>query len=150
MTSQKVAGWLEKKPDKGLVRKWKKRWFVLKGTELSYYNSDKDKEKAIDLIDLTKMQSCSANKDAGEGAKTFGFNFTIPGRTYHLRASTESARSGWVERLKQFVPVAATDKGPSQKELMEEEVDLSSRSLTEFPMGLLKNPELKVLNLFEK
>ena len=76
----------------GQYRNWKKRYFVLKGTVLAYYEREGDKQ-AKGLIDLTKGYGVREKVETmGLGGvdwpehvhKCVAFGVAIEGRTYYL------------------------------------------------------------------
>ena len=73
----------------GQYRNWKKRYFVLKGTTLTYSVKEDDAEPK-GVIDLTKGRGVRAkNQTQGlewpdEAKNSVAFGLAIEGRTYYL------------------------------------------------------------------
>jgi hypothetical protein len=89
------AGYLVKMGAK--VKSWKKRWFVLKDKNLSYYAKDTD-TRPLRVIDLSQATSiCSCSDEYEEKANLF--KIVLPWRTFYLQALTETLRREWMELL---------------------------------------------------
>ncbi|CAI8043468.1 Dual adapter for phosphotyrosine and 3-phosphotyrosine and 3-phosphoinositide [Geodia barretti] len=88
------AGYLVKMGAK--VKSWKKRWFVLKDKNLSYYTKDTD-TRPLRVIDLSQATSISCSDEYEEKANLF--KIVLPWRTFYLQALTETLRREWVELL---------------------------------------------------
>ncbi|KAJ6229599.1 ribosomal protein S6 KINASE [Anaeramoeba flamelloides] len=90
-----------------LVKNWKKRWFVISGSILSYYKS-KNGKFPKGLIPLTHGIIV---EHAKKRRKKWVFSITIPQqRTFYISAATEEERDEWMKVLLNTVKVLKTDK----------------------------------------
>ena len=64
-------------------RNWKRRWFVLKDTLLTYHESDQEGSKILGTLDL---RTCRQIIDSSQKDNTLGI--VMPERTYHLTAES--------------------------------------------------------------
>eukprot|EP01137_Pigoraptor_chileana_P034707 Opistho-2@27664 len=90
----------------GKQKTWKRRFFVLRGSDLQYFKNDKEKE-AIGTIDLTKCSGIS--KIAAKGAKPNSFAIATPTRTYIIAAASSDEMEEWVHVLEDVVPEVDAD-----------------------------------------
>ncbi|KAJ3444284.1 ribosomal protein S6 KINASE [Anaeramoeba flamelloides] len=107
MDSKKVykQGFLVKRG--ALIKSWKKRWFVIRGSVLSYYKS-KTAKFPKGLIPLTPGVTVEITK---KGRKKFVFSVTIPQkRTFFISASSEEDRKEWMEAISDTIKMIKTDK----------------------------------------
>jgi len=100
------TGWLNKQG--GRWKNWRRRWFVLLGTDLYYYQS----EKAADPVGLVPLGRDSVRVVADDASDSIlcskkfcflitdalGFNKTH--NVYYLQASSSDERDEWLEALK--------------------------------------------------
>ncbi|OHT00169.1 RAC family serine/threonine-protein kinase like protein [Tritrichomonas foetus] len=88
--SQK-QGWLTKQG--GRIKSWKKRWFTITGTVVTYYSKVNEGEKgSINLADATAIEM------APECKKQPALKIVFPGkRTYYIQASSIQDAQSWVE-----------------------------------------------------
>lgn len=86
-------GWLYKR---GKRKTWKKRWFVLRDSQLTYYKDDKE-YKPKDIISTSDIMAVAMLTDDN---KPNHFAFFTPNKNYHLRAETIQEAESWVEKLK--------------------------------------------------
>eukprot|EP00823_Brevimastigomonas_motovehiculus_P000040 TRINITY_DN100_c0_g1_i1.p1 TRINITY_DN100_c0_g1~~TRINITY_DN100_c0_g1_i1.p1 ORF type:complete len:274 (-),score=108.38 TRINITY_DN100_c0_g1_i1:109-930(-) len=98
-------GWLEKQ-GVGLLAGWKRRFFVLKGSEggrvfLKYYEDDK-KAKLKGEIDLENSTCEMAPSGKYGSSKQFCFLLTSPSmkRTFILNADNATAQQAWMDTLR--------------------------------------------------
>ncbi|KAL4238975.1 Pleckstrin y domain-containing H member 2 [Mactra antiquata] len=87
----------------GKVKTWKKRWFVLRGSELFYYKSQHDM--------LKKPQGCIKFNDQTKISRTHGeltFEIIHNKRTYYLSADTFTETDRWVRVLQKVLKRQAT------------------------------------------
>lgn len=47
-----LKGWLQKRGDKGIVKGWKRRWFLFRHGKLFYYESDNSGAASLGFIDI--------------------------------------------------------------------------------------------------
>jgi hypothetical protein len=79
-----------------LANKWNSRWFVLTGSQLNYYEKQKDVSKQPrGVIKLTDIKEVGEVSDA---QNDFYF-ITLGGKTYHLRAADTSEKLEWIRSL---------------------------------------------------
>lgn len=95
------SGFLTKE---GVVRKnWKKRWFVLRANELTYYKSQKDESKkgqgAITVREVTTVSPSNYKN------KQYCLAVATPKRTFYLVAENNGEMQSWKEAIQ-----AAVDK----------------------------------------
>ena len=88
---QSYEGWLTKQ---GLVFKtWKRRWFVLKGSVITYYVSPSGKIKGtISLKDSTVQLDKESKRQPA-------FKITTPDRIYNIVADTQDDANAWVNAI---------------------------------------------------
>ncbi|XP_038052114.1 uncharacterized protein LOC119724888 isoform X2 [Patiria miniata] len=91
-----MCGYLHKLGGAGMIRTWKKRWFVLKYDNcLYYYKTEDDVEPlgAIVLCNYTVMKA----RDVG---KSYAFKLTkCKARTYYFYTATEEEMSRWAKNI---------------------------------------------------
>jgi len=87
-----VTGFLVKRGEKGLIRGYKRRWFVLNkaARTFSYYET-KLSPQPIKTVALTASMSVECSKHHPSS-----FELVTPGRTYYLSADTEQEMKQWV------------------------------------------------------
>ena len=87
------SGYLCKRGEKR--KTWKKRWFVLRSSKLSYYKNEKEYQllRFVDLRDIKTVASVEFKKNEN----TFGI--VTPKRTYYVRANTKAEMDSWIEAL---------------------------------------------------
>lgn len=76
-----------------IFKTWRKRWFVLRNTDLSYYKSCGNGQKAQGVISLIDAK---ASLDP-ESEKQPAFKIDTPGRVYHIIADSPNEAKSWVE-----------------------------------------------------
>lgn len=104
MSQTLKEGWLSKKGK--VVKNWKKRWFVLDGNALSYY--EKPGKKHLGTIDLSKATSVDVNNDL---KNKNSFKIVLPNvRTYIIVAENEKDCSDWMNILKSCINKKAPEK----------------------------------------
>lgn len=93
MSSVLKDGWMTKQG--GFIKTWKKRWFVLEGTMLSYYVKPDGKMKG--QIDISASKVIST---APECRRQPAFKINIPGvRTYYIVPKTPEEVREWITEL---------------------------------------------------
>ncbi|KAJ3413763.1 hypothetical protein HDV05_007582 [Chytridiales sp. JEL 0842] len=89
------SGFLKKK---GEQRKtWKKRWFVLRATRLSYYKNSKEYE----LLCVIALADVHTIAEVEHSKRSYVFGLVTRKRTYYLRAETASEMESWMHCLKE-------------------------------------------------
>lgn len=88
----------------GKIRKsWKTRWFVLRGTRLSYFGT-KQSKLPINRIDLSQARAVD-NSEYKQ--RQYCFSVELPRRTYYLQASCAEDRQQWVDILRSQLRVVS-------------------------------------------
>jgi len=87
------TGWLVK--EGGSFKSWKKRYFVLKNGELSYFKNPG--EEALGTVSLGGATSGIEITDSKK--KPHCFQIVTPSRTYLLSADNDDDRKAWLEAL---------------------------------------------------
>lgn len=87
------SGWCVKLG--AIFKTWRKRWFVLRNTELSYYKSCGNDQKAQGVIPL---ENSKASLDP-EAVKQPAFKIETPNRTYHITADTKREVKSWINAI---------------------------------------------------
>jgi len=77
----------------GGFKSWKKRWFVLKDTTLSYYKTRGD----IESLGTISLGSAGRVQPTDRKKKANGFEIPTPARTFYLSADTDAERQSWME-----------------------------------------------------
>ena len=101
-------GWLTKQG--GKIKTWKKRWFALEGTVLSY--AEKQGKKLKGSMDLSHATSVEHAPDC---KKQPAFKVIIPSvRTYYIVGSTKEECQEWIDAIKSVLPsVKSTAPAPA-------------------------------------
>lgn len=81
------SGYLRKMDIK--LRKWNRRWFVLKDTELKYYKPNKKALKGVINLDSWCKLVKSQNPES--------FQLVTPKKTYHLVCKSEQECMEWLQ-----------------------------------------------------
>ncbi|OHT14359.1 AGC family protein kinase [Tritrichomonas foetus] len=99
----KRSGWMTKQG--GVVKNWKKRWFVLRGKELAYYEKPDKKESGV--IDLTKAKEITT---APETKKKCALKIVTSGRTYYCYTDTQNDCDSWIKDLNLAIGIEISKK----------------------------------------
>ena len=91
------AGWCKKQG--GVVKNWKRRYFVLTPSEVTYYEKEPP-SKALGVIAITNVTKVSVDPDPKH---TFGFLIQSSKRTYYISAETAAERDSWVSSISQVI-----------------------------------------------
>ncbi|KAM9965075.1 hypothetical protein ACTFIW_004876 [Dictyostelium discoideum] len=88
-----LSGYLKKQGDKGLVRSFKKRWFLQRDTKLFYYEKEGDSEPYgfVNLPEMINVKTVDS-----------GFELATPSRVYVFQVFKPSDLTYWTEGLKEF------------------------------------------------
>jgi len=87
-------GWLNKKNE--VNKSFQKRWFVLKGNLLFYFDKKYDKEPAGVLI----VEGCTVELSEENEAYSFNLAFHGPGdRTFALSAESQESMEDWMKAI---------------------------------------------------
>ncbi|KAG8934759.1 hypothetical protein FRC01_000440 [Tulasnella sp. 417] len=98
-------GYLYKKGERR--KTWKKRWFVLRQTQLSYYKTNKE-YKLLRLLPLSEVH-CVTPVTLKRHDHAFGI--VTPARTYYVQADSAAEADSWVRALNEAKARMATS-GP--------------------------------------
>lgn len=92
-----LSGFLMKQGEKGIVKGWKKRWFIVTPEEPTQIRYQKKISNAFELghIDLTKVTAVKPS-DRNEKANEWAFNVDTPNRRYNLLAPDEESMQYWI------------------------------------------------------
>ena len=85
----------------GVRKTWKKRWFVLTDTTLSYYEgTDTNFMKTLKgSIDMSRATSVRNSTCPTQSSENFELEIETPNRTYRLVVPTKYERDHWVKDL---------------------------------------------------
>jgi hypothetical protein len=85
----------------GVRKTWKKRWFVLTDTTLSYYEgTDTNFMKTLKgSIDMSRATSVRNSTCPTQSSENFELEIETPNRTYRLVVATKYERDQWVKDL---------------------------------------------------
>eukprot|EP00050_Salpingoeca_kvevrii_P003791 m.233577 g.233577 ORF g.233577 m.233577 type:complete len:1306 (+) comp10882_c0_seq1:72-3989(+) len=115
VTNAQKVGYLYKKGFNNHA--WKRRWFVLRGSDLSYYENQGDKTRR-GVISLAAVHEITSD-DSREN----GFQISTEGRVYYLRADSMQEREAWMNTL----------NGVEQAPMPVERIAVPARQLQERP-----------------
>ncbi|KAH0793429.1 AGC family protein kinase [Histomonas meleagridis] len=118
MSEQVVKkGYLSKQS--GIIKSWKKNYFVIKDNRLYYYTKQDGKEKGS--FDIQQAQVGSIHPDK----KHFTFKVDFPGiRSFLLAANSKSEAEEWINAMKSgSKPQAKTSPAPQQKKVSIDDFD---------------------------
>lgn len=93
VVNTKVSGFLNKKGEIGIVKRWKKRFFQVEGDEIQYF--EREGEECKGSIKMNEII------DVLPGQVRYGFNIvTTKKRVYELHAFSKEEMDMWVQALK--------------------------------------------------
>jgi hypothetical protein len=108
-SDEKMSGWLHKRPPSGLVRTWKKRWFVITleqlDAEAKYYTTSAcdDLKGCINLMELLEIRV-----DAADPLK---FDLVMKDRVFELQAPTTELREQWTSVVSTVSSIPVSGNG---------------------------------------
>lgn len=76
---------------------WKKRWFVLRPTRLSYYKNEKEYE----LLAIIQLQDITSIAHIPSTSRPLVFGLVTRSRTFYLQAPNEGLLQHWLNTLKE-------------------------------------------------
>ncbi|KAI8906465.1 hypothetical protein EDD86DRAFT_61251 [Gorgonomyces haynaldii] len=91
------ASYLKKRSERG--KAWKRRWFVLRPTRLSYYKNDQEYE----LHNIVRLDTIHAIGPIDAKKKEYAFGIVCKERTYYLQASSQEEMLEWISQLKKAI-----------------------------------------------
>ncbi|KAH0795684.1 AGC family protein kinase [Histomonas meleagridis] len=101
MSEQVVKkGYLSKQG--GLLKSWKKRYFVIKGKKLYFYTKQDGKEKGSFDIQQAQVNTIHVDK------KHHTFKVDFPGRSFILAGNSDAEVNEWISALKVSSPTTAS------------------------------------------
>ena len=89
-----ISSYLQKRGEKN--KKWKKKWFVLRPTQLCYYKTDEEYEIA-GLIQATEIHTVEQIPDK---KREFVFVVITRTRSFYLQASTKNEMDRWIDEVR--------------------------------------------------
>jgi hypothetical protein len=89
-----MKGWLSKQAPSGVLKMWKKRYFVLRDDKLLYFD-DANLSNTLGVIGLEGASVCATPQ-----GKTGQFQIIAPGRIFHLQAPSEESMESWLKNLR--------------------------------------------------
>eukprot|EP01137_Pigoraptor_chileana_P000211 Opistho-2@35993 len=95
------SGWLTKQG--GIHRSWRHRYFVLRGTKVSYYKTDETNALPLGTIDLAECTGIT-RLSPDRSKKPNGFEVATSRRRYALSAASTMERDEWVAALEEAIP----------------------------------------------
>eukprot|EP01119_Soliformovum_irregulare_P007033 TRINITY_DN1943_c0_g2_i1.p1 TRINITY_DN1943_c0_g2~~TRINITY_DN1943_c0_g2_i1.p1 ORF type:complete len:515 (-),score=150.09 TRINITY_DN1943_c0_g2_i1:10-1554(-) len=100
MQNKVKEGWLYKRGEKVLSKDWKRRWFVVQESTLSYYLTNRDTipKGSINLMTSKVVESKEAMR-----LNKFPFDIQTPLRRYHMYAETMGERDDWMALLEKVI-----------------------------------------------
>eukprot|EP00008_Paramoeba_atlantica_P003619 CAMPEP_0201487150 /NCGR_PEP_ID=MMETSP0151_2-20130828/11144_1 /ASSEMBLY_ACC=CAM_ASM_000257 /TAXON_ID=200890 /ORGANISM="Paramoeba atlantica, Strain 621/1 / CCAP 1560/9" /LENGTH=255 /DNA_ID=CAMNT_0047872129 /DNA_START=241 /DNA_END=1008 /DNA_ORIENTATION=+ len=105
----KISGFLQKRGEKGLVKNFKKRWFVFDGNDpqkrVFYYPSPDDMKELgyIQMDQVTEIRKTS----------NIDFEVITPNRTYFLQSPAEKETEQWIASLRSHIKGAGGSSASS-------------------------------------
>eukprot|EP01104_Vermistella_antarctica_P016066 TRINITY_DN5402_c0_g1_i1.p1 TRINITY_DN5402_c0_g1~~TRINITY_DN5402_c0_g1_i1.p1 ORF type:complete len:173 (+),score=8.07 TRINITY_DN5402_c0_g1_i1:353-871(+) len=124
--TEKLHGTLSKLADKGLLTRWKSRWFQLVDLQrdggdsryrLAYYSSDPQTSSSkaslgtidLDVVKQVRSESwVSSDSEDRRGRvlaeQRWRFSITVPNRVYHFAASDMDTMWMWIDGLNERCP----------------------------------------------
>jgi len=90
-----LSGYLYKRDPTGLVKEWKKRYFLLKGHRLYYSAEEQDINQPIGFIDLNSPFVVRSMKSINQNV----FSVATPNRNYLLQVESHEEMPHWISGL---------------------------------------------------
>jgi len=84
-----------------VVKNWKRRWFVLRGSVLAYYKKPTDDEPAGEIVLSAETHCDSPNDLSIVGQHHFCFDLRTPGRTFLISADSVRVMYEWIQAIRQ-------------------------------------------------
>ena len=127
-------GWINKKSSKragtlGKRSQMKRQFFVLRGSYLSYYESDEEDMKSLNTLDI---RSCTTVSD--EGTRNNMFSVTNVDKTYMFSADTQEEKREWMDLLRRV------------KYMSEEQLDKLQLSVEADPRNAMGSLDLDLID----
>jgi len=97
----------------GSIKTWKKRYFVLKEGQLSYYKNPG--EEPIDTLTIAAASAVRAVADKKSKTKPFCFEVVFAARTYAFSCDSEEEKKSWIDALTPYLKASPEADGAPQK-----------------------------------
>lgn len=99
-------GWMTKLG--GTHKSWKKRWFTLVGTDLTYYADQKGKKEKGSI----NLKQATGIDEAPEAKKSNAFKIIVPSvRTFIVYCGTEQEKKEWMDELRKVISGGSGSSG---------------------------------------
>mgnify|MGYP001063305965 CR=1 FL=1 len=122
---RQLEGYLLKQGEKGVIKTWKRRFFMLDGKKLRYFEESKEKgfidlELAVSIHGVPTQSKEKQAEDSGVDFQEWDLQVVTPTRTYNLRApkyvasqAAEALRNPRIERPTTLISRLAIAGSPS-------------------------------------
>jgi hypothetical protein len=91
-----LEGYLDKKPEVGVIRAWRKRWFCLREDKLIYYKESEHNKKG-NLLGFIPLREAVSIEPREQDSSSTRFDIKTKERIWLLRAETIEIRDKWIE-----------------------------------------------------
>lgn len=100
--SESVSGWIYKKGNKGMIKAWKRRWFVVdrKTSSVSYFESP-DQTSPKGTFNASEIFAVERTASTPNGFEVS----TVSGRIYKLKTELSSEMDAWMKCFVDFTAV---------------------------------------------
>ncbi|EGC32613.1 hypothetical protein DICPUDRAFT_155398 [Dictyostelium purpureum] len=97
----KYSGYLFKYTQKGLIKYYKKRYFIISEyDDIIYYYDSADQKKLCGSIKIKDILDFNISNDKNFNSNSvWGFEITTPGRVYYFYSNKEEDRIYWIEAI---------------------------------------------------
>src|SRR3990167_2720003 len=98
-----LAGWLYKQGERGLVKGWKKRWFIVSpdAPDVIRYQRKANDQEEKGVINLSHVTNVRVNDKGDQKQKgEYSFQVETPNRIYYRSAKDQESVNYWVEGIK--------------------------------------------------
>ncbi|KAL1918365.1 uncharacterized protein VTP21DRAFT_3025 [Calcarisporiella thermophila] len=104
------SGYLLKKGEKR--KTWKKRWFVLRSTQLAYYKDEREYKllRLLELDDIHNVEEVKLKHHENV------FAIVTPSRTYYVRTDNKQDKELWIREINQAINELKDEEDPIDDE----------------------------------